>query len=153
VLWFDALVGNVDRSWRNVNMLRWHGEPYLIDHGATLTFHHGWSGPEPPEAIAAGAARPYDASAHLLLGASPDLDAADAALAPRVTPDLLRSAVDLVPDRWLAVAGFVDAAQVRAAYVARLLARSDAREAWLPGVRAAIAARDARTRPTARRPS
>jgi hypothetical protein len=153
VLWFDALVGNVDRSWRNVNMLRWHGEPYLIDHGATLTFHHGWSGPEPPEAIAAGAARPYDASAHLLLGASPDLDAADAALAPRVTPDLLRSAVDLVPDRWLAVAGFVDAAQVRAAYVARLLARSDAREAWLPGVHAAIAARDARTRPTARRPS
>jgi hypothetical protein len=37
VLWFDALVGNVDRTWRNVNMLRWHGAPYLIDHGATLT--------------------------------------------------------------------------------------------------------------------
>ena len=49
VLWFDALVGNVDRTWRNVNMLRWHGAPYLIDHGATLTFHHGWSGPEPPD--------------------------------------------------------------------------------------------------------
>ena len=141
VLWFDALVGNVDRSWRNVNMLRWHGEPYLIDHGATLTFHHGWSGPESPEVVAAGAARPYDASAHLLLGASPDLDEADAALAARVTTDLLHSAVDLVPDRWLAVDGFVDAAQVRDAYVTRLLARRDAREAWLPGVRAAVAQR------------
>ena len=44
VLWFDALVGNVDRSWRNTNLLFWHGSPYLIDHGATLTFHHAWAG-------------------------------------------------------------------------------------------------------------
>jgi hypothetical protein len=141
VLWFDALVGNVDRSWRNVNMLRWHGEPYLIDHGATLTFHHGWSGPEPPAVVAAGAARPYDATAHVLLGASPDLDAADAALAPRVTADLVRRAVDLVPDRWLTVDGFADVEQVRDGYVTRLLARRDARAAWLPGVRAAVAER------------
>ena len=46
VLWFDALVGNVDRSWRNTNMLFWHGSPYLIDHGATLTFQHAWSAAE-----------------------------------------------------------------------------------------------------------
>jgi hypothetical protein len=139
VLWFDALVGNVDRTWRNVNMLRWHGEPWLIDHGATLTFHHGWSGPEPPEVVAAGAARPYDASTHVLLRVAPEVEGADAALAPDVTPDLLRAAVDLVPDRWLHVAGFADPAQVRAAYVTRLLARRDARDAWLPGVRAAVA--------------
>ena len=37
--------GNVDRSWRNPNMLFWHGAPYLIDHGATLTFHHNWAAP------------------------------------------------------------------------------------------------------------
>jgi hypothetical protein len=140
VLWFDAFVGNVDRTWRNVNMLRWHGEPYLIDHGATLTFHHSWSGPEPPEVAAAGAARPYDASNHVLLRAGPDLAGADAALAPLLTPELVRGAVDLVPDRWLDVAGFADPAQVRAAYVARLLARRDARDAWLAGVRAAARA-------------
>ena len=150
VLWFDALVGNVDRTWRNVNMLRWHGEPWLIDHGATLTFHHGWTGPETPEVVAAGAARPYDASNHVLLGVPPDLDGADAALAPRVTPDLVRAAVALVPDEWLQIPGFADPAQVRAAYVTRLLARRDARAAWLPGVRAAIADRAASTR---RRPS
>jgi hypothetical protein len=143
VLWFDALVGNVDRTWRNVNMLRWHGEPWLIDHGATLTFHHAWTGPEPPEVVAAGAARPYDASAHVLLRAAPDLAAADAALAPRVTPDLVRAAVDRVPDRWLDVAGFADPAQVRAAYLSRLLARCAAREAWLPGIQALLRGRGA----------
>ena len=47
VLWFDALIGNVDRSWRNPNMLFWHGRPYLIDHGAALTFHHSWTGFDP----------------------------------------------------------------------------------------------------------
>jgi hypothetical protein len=146
VLWFDALVGNVDRTWRNVNMLRWHGAPYLIDHGATLTFHHGWSGPEPPAAVAAGAARPYDATAHVMLGAAPDLDGADAALAPLVTPELLRAVVALVPDRWLAVPGFADPAQVRDAYVARLLARRDTRDAWLPPLKEAVAQRPARIR-------
>ncbi len=148
VLWFDALVGNVDRTWRNVNMLRWHGQPYLIDHGATLTFHHAWSGPEPPEVVAAAAARPYDASTHALLPAAPDLEAADAALAPRVTPELLRAVVDRVPDRWLEVAGFADPAQVRTAYVGRLLARRDAREAWLTGVRALLRAPRRHRRPT-----
>jgi hypothetical protein len=153
VLWFDALVGNVDRTWRNVNMLRWHGEPWLIDHGATLTFHHGWSGPEPPEVVAAGAARPYDASNHMLLGASPDLDEADRVLAPRVTAELVRGAVGLVPDEWLHLTGFSDPAQVRAAYGARLIARRDAREAWLPGVRAAVTDHAARSVATRRRPS
>jgi hypothetical protein len=149
VLWFDALVGNVDRTWRNVNMLRWHGAPYLIDHGATLTFHHGWSGPEPPDVVAAGAARRYDASAHVLLGAhldgrAPDLGAADAALAPLLTSELVRAAVALVPDRWLDVPGFAGPAQVRDAYVTRLLARRDARDAWLPPLREAITHRPAR---------
>lgn len=139
VLWFDALVGNVDRSWRNVNMLRWHGAPWLIDHGATLTFQHGWSGPEAPEVVAAGAARPYDAAHHVLLRSAPDLDTADAALAPLVTPELVGAAVARVPDRWLDAPGFADPAQVRAALAARVLARRDARDAWLPALRAAVA--------------
>jgi len=140
VLWFDALVGNVDRSWRNVNMLFWHGGPYLIDHGATLTFHHAWSSADviPPAEAQNSAAgnwvtRPYDAADHVLLGSSPDLDAADAALAPLITADLLRDVVAAVPDEWL------DAE--REAYVAPLLARRDARDAWLPGVRDAVARR------------
>jgi hypothetical protein len=133
VLWFDALVGNVDRSWRNVNMLFWHGRPYLIDHGATLTFHHAWPG------AAAWAERPYDATAHVLLGSGPDLDAADAALAERVTPDLLRTVVAAVPQRWLAgEPGFTRPDEVRDAYVDLLLARVRRREVWLPAVRAVV---------------
>src|SRR5256885_12878260 len=83
VVWFDALVGNVDRSWRNPNMLFWHGRLYLIDHGAALTFHHSWAG------AAAAVSRPYDASQHALVECSPDVAAADDALAGRVTRSLL----------------------------------------------------------------
>src|SRR5690606_30410422 len=42
VLWLDAFTANVDRSWRNPNMLLWHGDLWVIDHGASLYFHHGW---------------------------------------------------------------------------------------------------------------
>ena len=43
LLWFDALIQNVDRTWRNPNLLVWHGDIWLIDHGAALYFHHDWS--------------------------------------------------------------------------------------------------------------
>ena len=95
VLWFDALVGNVDRSWRNPNMLFWHGRLQLIDHGAALTFHHHWPG------AAAAVTRPYDAAQHALVECSPDVRAADAALGPRVTRPLLEEVLRQVPDGWL----------------------------------------------------
>src|SRR3954464_9641276 len=95
VLWFDALVGNVDRSWRNPNMLFWHGRLHLIDHGAALTFHHNWPG------AAAAVARPYDAAQHALIECDPQVAAADAALAPLVTRPLLTDVLAQVPDAWL----------------------------------------------------
>ena len=132
VLWFDALVGNVDRSWRNPNLLFWHGRLHLIDHGAALTFHHNWPGAE------AAVIRPYDASAHALVECDPDVPAADAALAPRVTAGLLGEVLAQVPDEWLddAVEG---AEALRERYAAQLLARLADRDAWLPGVVAAAA--------------
>ena len=48
MLWFDALVQNVDRTWRNPNLLVWHGGIWLIDHGAALYFHHDWPAADPP---------------------------------------------------------------------------------------------------------
>jgi len=150
VLWFDALVGNVDRSWRNPNMLLWHRAAYLIDHGATLTFHHGWAAAlRDPGAVAA---RPYDAGDHVLLGSAPDLGAADRLLAPLVTPDAVRAAADAVPDEWLVdEPGFAGPDEVRAAYVEILAARVAARAAWLPGVLASVAA--GRPRPVTRAPN
>ncbi|WP_309299564.1 HipA family kinase [Phytohabitans aurantiacus] len=146
VLWFDALVGNVDRSWRNPNMLQWHGRAYLIDHGASLTFHHNWPGA--PNAVA----REYDAKDHVLVEFAPHVEKADAELAPMVTPDLLREAAERVPDEWLAgEEGFDGPEQVRRAYTEQLDARLRARAGWLPALAAARpAVRE--TRPGRNRP-
>jgi hypothetical protein len=134
VLWFDALVGNVDRSWRNPNMLFWHGRLQLIDHGAALTFHHHWPG------AAAAVARPYDAGAHAVIECEPDVAAADAALAPRVTRPVLEAVLALVPDEWLEGETAEESPDaVRERYVAHLLGRLDARDAWLPGLVSAAA--------------
>ena len=127
VLWFDALVSNVDRSWRNPNLLMWHRELQLIDHGACLIFHHAWS-------RAAGAtARPYDVAGHVLSEQATARDEADAALAPLVTADLLTDVLAQVPAAWLQdEAGFAGPAEVRTAYVEHLLARLTVREQWRP---------------------
>lgn len=127
VLWFDAFVSNVDRSWRNPNLLMWHRELQLIDHGAGLIFHHSW-------ARAAGAvARPYDAAGHVLSAQATERDAADHALATQVHVELLREVLALVPDLWLAQEpGFDSPAAVRAAYVGHLDQRVTVRAGWRP---------------------
>ncbi|MGW0777735.1 HipA family kinase [Streptomyces sp. NPDC002835] len=119
VVWFDALINNVDRSWRNPNMLVWHGDLWLIDHGATMIWHHNWPG------AAASVAKPYDASDHALAPFGPDIAAAAAELAPRVTEELLSEVVADVPDEWLAgEPGFDSADALRRAYVEALLPRA-----------------------------
>jgi hypothetical protein len=135
ILWFDALVGNADRSWRNPNMLFWHGTLYVIDHGATLTFQHRWSG------AAAAAARPYDVAEHALLGCGALVEDADAALAPLVTAAVLNAAVEEVPAEWLQPEpDFAGLGELRTAYVAQVLARLSARPAWLAPLAAAARA-------------
>lgn len=122
VLWFDALVANADRSWRNPNLLVWHGEVWLIDHGAALIWHHNW-----PAARGTAAGRTYDASDHVLASFAPDLAAAAADLAPRVTPELLAEVTAEVPDAWLAdEPGFPGPDAVRSAYAEVLAGRADA---------------------------
>jgi hypothetical protein len=132
ILWFDALVANMDRSWRNPNMLRWHGRPYLIDHGATLTFAHHWPGAQ------GWIGREYDAREHALVSSNPRVAAADDALAPLVTEELVTAAVAEVPDEWLddplALSAFGDLAQLRAGYVRQLMERLQARSRWLPAL-------------------
>jgi len=137
VVWFDALVQNVDRSWRNPNLLRWHGTPWLIDHGAALFFHHDWS------SRATAATRPYRAAAdHVLLPVAASLTAAHDRLAPRVTAALLGEVLALVPDEWLdAEPGFTSPDDVRSAYVDVLTERLAAPATWLDAVEVARVAR------------
>ncbi|MDQ3456397.1 MAG: aminotransferase class I and II [Actinomycetota bacterium] len=133
VLWFDAFVQNVDRSWRNPNLLRWHGKPWLIDHGAALYFHHDW-----PAADSA-AQRPYRMAAeHILLGVAAPLGPVHEALAPRIDEALLGSVTGRVPDRWLSdEPGFADADAVRRAYAEGLVTRAAQPNGWLDAVEVA----------------
>jgi hypothetical protein len=119
IVWFDALVNNVDRSWRNPNLLWWRGAVWLIDHGATMIWQHNWPGAEK------SAARPYDASDHVLKPFAPDVAAAAAELAPRVTEDLLAEVTAEIPDAWLAgEPGFESPDDLRRTYARPLLARA-----------------------------
>lgn len=135
LVWFDTLVGNVDRTARNTNLLMWHRKPWLIDHGAALTFHHAWNG------TVAQPARPFAPIAdHVLLAQATLLAEVDAELAGRLGADVLQGILAEVPDEFLALAGAEHAegplaqpASHRQAYVDYLLARLAGRAAWLQG--------------------
>jgi hypothetical protein len=131
VLWLDAFTANVDRSWRNPNLLVWHGDLWVIDHGASLYFHHGWgSGVTDPARFAA---QPWDVSGHVFetrVRRARELDAElRAALGREVFAEVLAD----VPDVWLEpVPGAETPEALRTAYVDFLDARLGA-EQWLPG--------------------
>ena len=78
MLWFDALVQNVDRTWRNPNLLVWHGDIWLIDHGAALYFHHNWPTADPKRA--------FDAREHVLARPRPPGSAPPTPRSPRWSP-------------------------------------------------------------------
>ncbi len=131
VVWLDALTVNVDRTVHSSNLMVWptlgvaRPRLWLIDHGAALVFHHRWDASAPEKA--------YDFRHHALGAYAPDVRAADAALAPRVTEELLREVLARVPDAWLTCEGnFGTPDEVRAAYVGYLHTRVRASAVWLP---------------------
>ncbi|HVE25702.1 MAG TPA: HipA family kinase [Sporichthya sp.] len=134
VMWFDALIQNADRSWRNPNMLHWHGRLVLIDHGAALVFHHDWS------RAADSVARPYPVGEHALVRFTPDVSAAAEACTPLLTDEVLREVVSAVPDAWLQTEPDRSPEELRAAYVTRLRARLERQAEWLPELVTAAAA-------------
>lgn len=96
IVWLDCLVTNVDRTARNTNMLMWHKELWLIDHGAALYFHHSWHN------VMEQAVRPFvQVKDHVLLPFAAGLDAVDAAFRRILSSESIRSIVSLVPDEWL----------------------------------------------------
>jgi hypothetical protein len=120
ILWFDAYVTNVDRTARNTNILMWHRRLWLIDHGATLYFHHA---PDWP----ADGARPRDPFPmirhHVLLEHRERLAAIDESMTRRLEPAVVSEIVSWIPDNWLATGEISSAAKVRAAYTQYLLER------------------------------
>jgi len=119
IVWFDAFITNVDRTARNTNLLCWHGAMYLIDHGASLYFHHRAEGWEKN-----AQSRFPHIKDHVLLPFAGDIAAAGARLAPLLTETALRTVVAAIPDEWLTgEERFANPAAYREAYVAWFLAR------------------------------
>jgi HipA-like protein len=119
IVWFDAFVTNVDRTPRNTNMLMWHRRLWLIDHGASLYFHHKWNN---------YLERSRDSfpliKDHVLLRFAGSLREVDSKMTEQITPDIIDSIVKLIPDAWLVGDSSSSANnQTRDAYIQYLLGR------------------------------
>lgn len=96
IVWFDAYVTNPDRTPRNANMLMWHRKLWLIDHGAALFFHHGWTNMEDRDK------RPFHMiNEHILLPIADSIAAVDESMTALIKEDDIKRIVDLIPDDWL----------------------------------------------------
>ena len=119
IVWLDCLLTNVDRTARNTNMLMWHKELWLIDHGASLYFHHSWQDWEKKAKMAFTLIKN-----HVLLPQASELDAVDAEFRPLLTEEVIYSIVNLIPDIWLQNEELFDSTeQHRNAYAQFLITR------------------------------
>lgn len=117
IVWLDCLLTNVDRTSRNTNMLMWHHELWLIDHGASLYFHHSWNNWE------AQATRPFvQVKDHVLLPQASALEQVDKEFRALLTPEIIHGIVAQIPDNWLTTEEETAAAR-RAVYAEFLIKR------------------------------
>ncbi len=131
IVWFDAFVSNPDRTHRNPNLMIWERNPYLIDHGAALYAQHDW-----PSVDDARTRSPFQLiKDHVLLSQSGDIDAADSQLAPLMSADAIRAAVDSIPDELLTDASiksdFATPADARDRYAKYLTLRASLPRAFV----------------------
>ncbi|MCC8188690.1 MAG: aminotransferase class I and II [Bacteroides sp.] len=96
IVWLDALIMNIDRTVKNTNMLIWHKELWLIDHGSSLYFHYNWE--DWRQKIASPFANIRD---HVLLPYADLLEETDQWARTRITPEKIEEIVQLIPDDWL----------------------------------------------------
>ncbi len=96
IVWLDTFITNVDRTVKNTNMLVWHSETWLIDHGASFYFHHSWSDWEK----SALTNFPYIKD-HALLHKAAKMKEADAEIRQKLTSEKLSEIVDAIPADWL----------------------------------------------------
>lgn len=96
IVWLDAFLTNVDRTYKNTNMLIWKRELWLIDHGAALYFHHSFTNWEQ------SARTPFAfIKEHVLLPEASELDKVNTAFKEKLTPEFFRALVELIPEEWL----------------------------------------------------
>jgi len=121
IVWLDCLLTNVDRTVRNTNMLMWHKELWLIDHGAALYFHHTWDNWQ-EQAI-----KPFvQVKDHVLLPWASQLEDADSELKAKLTDSVIERIVQLIPDDWLDGREGVSPGEAREVYTRFLKMRASA---------------------------
>lgn len=119
IVWFDALLTNIDRTAKNPNLLVWHQRLWLIDHGAALYFQHSWDEPEVRAKTGFSQIK-----SHVLLPWASQLEEASARLSAMLTTEVIEKVLAVVPDEWLALEPrFASAAQHRAAWQMYFAAR------------------------------
>ncbi len=120
IVLFDAYVANVDRTSRNPNMLHWHGDLWLIDHGASLYFHHAWDDASP----LLWCDDPFaEIHQHVLLPRAEAVDEACAHLRRTLTDTVLDTVLAKIPEDWLVEGPGATPEARRAAYGQWLRAR------------------------------
>jgi hypothetical protein len=135
IVWFDGLVTNVDRTARNTNLLVWHGNLWLIDHGASLYFHHNWDSDYEER----GSLAFSQIKSHVLLPWASELAAIDARMISLLPPAAIEDVIEAIPESWLGdVPMFPTVKEHRGAYLRYLTRRLHEPRKW---VEAAIDAR------------
>ncbi len=119
IVWFDAYITNVDRTIRNTNMLMWHRKLYLIDHGASLYFHHNW------ENYLEKSSNPFTViKDHVLLPFANSFLEVDKEIHAKISKTLIENIINLIPDSWLQNSSeFSSIKQNKDAYLKYLLKR------------------------------
>lgn len=96
VVLLDSIITNIDRTAKNTNLLNWHNELWLIDHGASLYFHHNWPNWQ------AHLSRTFPAvKDHVLLSKATLLDKAVEVVKDNIDQTTIQHIVSLIPDEWL----------------------------------------------------
>lgn len=96
IVWLDAFIMNVDRTFRNTNMLIWNKELWLIDHGSSLYFQYNW------DLWKEKATGPFVyIKDHVLLPVATELYEADKFCRSIITPAFIDELVNLIPVDWL----------------------------------------------------
>lgn len=118
IVWMDALLMNVDRTVRNTNLLMWKKELWIIDHGASLYFHHTWSNWEEQSL------KPFvQIKDHVLLQWASELEKVNESFCSILSQDKVASIVDLIPDQWLVNESTPNPGENRKVYEQFLLSR------------------------------
>lgn len=96
IVWLDAFITNIDRTFKNNNMLMWHKELWIIDNGASFYFHHSWQN------FDTAAKTPFKyVKDHVLLPRAAKLDEADQFAKEHLNDEVFREIVNLIPEDWL----------------------------------------------------